>query len=198
MHSPASAGTGCPVGALGMFALLLLAWCKHNLFAICPCVGLEWDMVTGTQEASEQINLNLQNQEFASDPKDWMALRMLLDEIDEEMRMQREALLMRVAQWLVAHSIFRKVEKRKLVMSTPGVRDLEFHDALASSLIGAGKLLVLELREHSEIDPKYIGIRFEDFRATVAGVERDHLLWHSGMTEEREEAILGALFNEGE
>ena len=155
-------------------------------------------MTIGTQEASEQIDLNLQSQEFASDPKDWMALRMLLDEIDKEMRLQREALLMRVAQWLIAHNIFRKVEKKKLIMTEPGARDMEFHDTLASGLVGSGKLLILELREHTEVDPRHLGLRFEDFRATVAAVERDLAMWHSGMTEKRAEAILTSTFGASE
>lgn len=151
-------------------------------------------MMNGTQNEAEQTSFNLDTKEFTSDPKDWYAVKLVIDEIDEEMRLQREALLMRLAQWLIAHNIFRKVENRKMIRETPGIRDMSYHDTLASSLIGSGKMLVMELRQHSEIDPTHLGVRFEDFLATVTAVERDHAQWHSGQTEERSAQILKDVF----
>jgi len=153
-------------------------------------------MTIGTQQSAEQTSFNLNTSEFTSDPQDWYAAKLVIDEIDEEMRLQREALLMRLAQWLIAHNIFRKVEKRKMIREEPGVRDLNYHDTLASSLMGTGKLLIMDLRQHDDVDTKHLGIRFEDFLAIVTAIERDHAQWHSGQTEERSEQILKDVFGE--
>ena len=45
----------------------------------------------------------------------------------------------------------------------PAPRDRQFHRALLSFLKGSGELLLMELRNESSVNPKEIGIRFEDF-----------------------------------
>lgn len=117
-----------------------------------------------------------------------------MEEIDEEMQQQRKHLLMRMAQWLMAHDVFRKIEKRKMILTDPGKRDLEYHNTISSSLFGSGKMLIIQLKEHEEIDPKHLGVRFEDLRATVIAVERDYMQLHSGMTEPRKQQILKNVF----
>lgn len=135
-----------------------------------------------------------QEREFANDPRDWCALRLLIEEIDEDMRIQRRHLLMRMAQWIMGHDIFRKIEKRRMVQAEPDARDLDYHNTLSSSLVGSGKMLLMQLREHQEIDPQHLGVRFEDLRATVTAVERDYQQWHSGMTNARRDQILKDVF----
>lgn len=154
----------------------------------------ECDILSVIRTHEEQSTLGLEEKEFSSDPKDWFALGLLMEEIDDEMRQQRKHLLMRLAQWLVAHDVFRKIERRKMIQTDPGARDLEFHNILASSLMGSGKMLLRQLRDHTEIDPKHLGVRFDDLRATVVSVEMDYLQWHGGMTQQRQKQILDDVF----
>lgn len=149
-------------------------------------------MIRGNDE--HQSTLQLEEKEFASDPKDWCALSLLMEEIDDEMRQQRKHLLMRMAQWLLAHDVFRKIERRKMIYEDPGQRDLEYHNVVSSSLFGSGKMLLVQLRDHEEIDPRHLGVRFEDLRATVTAVERDYMQWHGGMTAKRQKQILKDVF----
>ncbi|MEM1085958.1 MAG: hypothetical protein AAGI48_17750 [Verrucomicrobiota bacterium] len=150
--------------------------------------------MAGTATDENQRQLAFEEREFAADPRDWCALRLLIEEIDEDMRERRKHLLLRTAQWLMAHDVFRKIEARKMVRAQPHPRDLEYHNTLASSLVGAGKMLLMQLQEHHDIDPLHIGIRFEDIRTMVIAVERDYNQWHSGMTDERRKSILKDVF----
>src|SRR5437667_4640281 len=93
---------------------------------------------------------------------DWVAVKILIDEIEKEITERRSHLLFRVSTWIMALRIFRNVEERRLILSDPAPRDTEYHKAFTSLLFGQGQVLLIELKRHEEIDPHNIGIPFED------------------------------------
>src|SRR5260221_6792226 len=104
---------------------------------------------------------------------DWVAVKILIDEVDQEITARRSHLLYRVTAWLLAIRIFKRVEERKIVLAEPAPRDIEYHRAFTSLLLGHGDFLLLELRKHEEIDPENIGVRFEDVAAHVEELRYD-------------------------
>jgi len=132
--------------------------------------------------------------DYLADARDWIPARLLIREIEEEIQEQRSHLLMRLAHWVLAVNVFKQVRERLMVLRDPGPRDIEFHDALCSVLIGLGKTLVLDLQEHSLIDPAHVGLKFQDIVAAVRELQYHHRSWHGEMTDERRSDILSRCF----
>jgi hypothetical protein len=129
---------------------------------------------------------------------DWVAVKALLDEVDEGIVARRSHVLFRVNAWLLAVRVFRRVEERRIVLGEPAPRDFEYHRAFASLLIGHGEILLLELKRHEEIEPEHIGVRFEDIAAHVQDLRYDQRSRYGGMTIERRDEILQEVFSVGE
>ena len=125
---------------------------------------------------------------------DWVAVKILIDEVDEEITARRSYLLYRVTAWMLAVRIFRRVEERKLVLAEPAPGDIEYHRAFTSLLLGHGDFLLMELRRHEEIDTVHIGVRFEDVAAHVEDLRYDSISRYGDMTKARRADILREVF----
>ncbi len=125
---------------------------------------------------------------------DWVAVKILIDEVDEEISARRSHLLFRLNAWLLAIRIFKRIEERKLILCDPAPRDIEYHRAFTSLLLGHGEVLLLELKRHQEIDPENIGVRFEDISAYVDDLRYDQRSRYGDMTEARRDDILREVF----
>lgn len=125
---------------------------------------------------------------------DWAAIKILLEEVEQEIAARRSHLLFCLNAWLLALRIFRRVEEKKFVLSDPVPRDHEYHKAFTAMLLGQGEALLLELRRHHEIDSEHIGVPFEDIAAQVEELRYDDRSRYGGMTEERREEILREVF----
>ncbi len=132
--------------------------------------------------------------DFAIDPKDWIAALILQADLEKELAEKRNHLLRRLSTWYSLIGIFRRLEREKMVAVEPTQRDSKYHRALLEFLIGSGAVLVLELEGHKEIDPIYIGIPFESVAAQLAELRDDLKMWHGGMTTDRRKEILSNIF----
>ena len=125
---------------------------------------------------------------------DWVAVKILLDEVDEEITARRSHLLYRVTAWMLATRIFKRVEERKLVLTDPAPRDIEYHRAFTSLLLGHGDFLLMELKRHEEIDPENIGVKFADVAAHVEDLRYESVSRYGDMTKARRADILREVF----
>lgn len=137
---------------------------------------------------------DLFHSDFNTDPRDWQAVRLLCDELEAEMAERRRHLLRRLCDWLTLLSVFRAIEERKIILADPGHRDMEFHRALLTSLLGSGELLLVDLREHTKVDPEHVGISFKDFEAHVTQLRYDLRMRHGDMTDAGRQQILSDVF----
>jgi len=144
-------------------------------------------MPTPTETQDELLNYN-------PEMPDWAAVKILIEEVEEEIAARRSHLLFRVNAWLLALRIFRRIEEKKLILSDPVPRDQEYHKAFTAMLLGQGELLLLELRRHQEIDSINIGVPFEDIAAQVEELRYDDRSRYGGMTSERRKEILREVF----
>ena len=136
-----------------------------------------------TELARPHIDFNLA-------PPDWLAVRMLVAEIEQEISERRRNLLYRLSLWLCAVKMFRRAEEKKLILVDPQPRDLQFHRVLLTSLLASGESLLLDMHDHAEVDPKHLGLQVEDLRALVETLRMNYTEWYSDMTPARREAAL--------
>lgn len=132
--------------------------------------------------------------DFASDPKDWVPAMMLASDLEREIAERRVHLLRRLAAWYSLIRVFRRIEDEQMVRKEADRRDLEYHRALISFIVGAGEMLVMELGNHTKIDPEHIGVGFKDVQAQLEELREDLRMWHGGMTAARRENILRDVF----
>jgi hypothetical protein len=144
-------------------------------------------MPAPTETQDELLNYN-------PEMPDWAAVKILIEEVEEEIATRRSHLLFRVNAWLLALRIFRRIEEKKLILSDPVPRDQEYHKAFTAMLLGQGELLLLELKRHQEIDSVNIGVPFEDIAAQVEELRYDDRSRYGGMTPERRNQILREVF----
>ena len=107
--------------------------------------------------------------DFAVDPKDWLQVQLLLQELEKELVERRWVLLRRLSTWLTSVAIFKRIEARKIIAVEGKIshRDMEYHRALLTLLLGLGENLMLELKDHKKVDPANLGLKFEDVVAMV-------------------------------
>jgi hypothetical protein len=134
--------------------------------------------------------------EFGVDEQDWAAVKLLTDELEEELAERRNHLLFRISVWLLAVRVFKKSETRKIVLRTPSDRDKTYHRALLGFLKGYGEMLLMELGRQNAMDSKDIGVSFEDFSASVEELRLSEREWYGDMTQARREEIFLNVFGE--
>lgn len=139
-------------------------------------------------------DLPFKGDEFALDPKDWIPALILQADLELELAEKRHHLLRRLSTWYSLITIFRRLERNKMVAVEPTARDSKYHRAMLEFLIGSGAILVLELQDHRQIDPNNIGIPFESVLAQLNEFRDDLRMWYGGMTDERRKEILGNVF----
>lgn len=146
-------------------------------------------MIQAAHQSATQEDFN-----FATDEQDWSAVKLLVDELEQELAERRSNLLFRISVWYMAVRVFRRVEERKLLLRAPSERDLAYHRAVLGFLRGCGELLLLELQRQTESDPRHIGVEFRDFEASVADLRYAERERYGDMKEERRAQILDDVF----
>src|SRR5207253_339541 len=107
---------------------------------------------------------------------------------------KRNHLLRRLSTWYSLITIFKRLERDRMVAAEATLRDKKYHRAMMEFLIGSGAILVLELECHKQIDPNHIGVPFESVVAQVAELRDDLRMWHGDMTAPRRAEILSDVF----
>jgi len=139
-------------------------------------------------------NLPFNDDEFSVDPKDWIPALLLQADLELEIAEKRNHLLRRLSTWYSLITIFRRLERDKMVAVDPTARDKKYHKAMLEFLIGSGSILLLELECHKQIDSRHIGIPFESVVAQVQELRDDLRMWHGDMTTARRAQILTDVF----
>lgn len=134
--------------------------------------------------------------EFGVDEQDWAAVKLLTDELEEELAERRNHLLFRISIWHISVRVFKKTELRKMVLRDASDRDKTYHRALLGFLKGYGELLLMELGRQNATDSNSIGIPFEDFAASVEELRYAEREKYGDMTDERKREILLNVFGE--
>jgi hypothetical protein len=134
--------------------------------------------------------------DFNIEQPDWVALKLLIAKIDEELAQERKHLLMKLSNWFLALQFFRDFEDKRFFLAEPSDRDREYHRVFLTHLMAHGELLALELRKHQEIDPKHIGLNQADVDGAVQYLRDCFAEWYSEVSESRKEEILREVFGE--
>jgi hypothetical protein len=106
------------------------------------------------------LDFNLEN-------PDWVALRLVLRKIDEELADNRKHLFRKVANWFMGLELFREFEVNREDASPLAGRDLEFYRTALTTLMAQGENLVIGLRGHSETDREIVGFSVQDVVSNV-------------------------------
>ena len=138
--------------------------------------------------------LPFKESEFEIDPKDWIPALILQADLEREMAEKRTHLLRRLSTWFSLITIFRRLERDRMVSTEATMRDKKYHRAMMEFLIGSGAVLVLELECHKQSDPIHIGVPFESVIAQVQELRDDLRMWHGDMTATRRAEILSDVF----
>ena len=134
--------------------------------------------------------------EYRVDERDWSAVRLLVEELEQELAERRTHLLFRITAWYFALKVFKRVENEKTVLRPPTERDSKYHKAMLAFLRGCGEMLLVELGNHQEIDPAQIGIGFADLAAMVEDLKMTEREWYGDMTKSRRAEILTDVFGQ--
>ena len=132
--------------------------------------------------------------EYKVDERDWSAVKLLVEELEQELAEKRNHLLFRITAWCFALKVFKRVESEKMVLRQPLERDSKYHKAIIAFMRGCGEILLVELDTHQEIDPVRVGISFSDLAAMVEELRISEREWYGDMTPERRAEILTDVF----
>lgn len=132
--------------------------------------------------------------DYKVDERDWTAVKLLIDELKQELAERRNHLLFRITAWYFALKVFRRVEGEKMVLQEPTERDSKYHKAMLAFLRGCGEILLLELGNNREIEPERVGITFADVAAVTEELRISEREWYGDMTQSRREEILNDVF----
>jgi hypothetical protein len=142
-------------------------------------------------QPSEASQLDLA---YANESPDWVALKILTEEIQDELAQNRHNLLYSLSNWLMSVAIFKRFEERQMVLSEPSDRDKAYHRVVLTGVLANGEKLVHELLRHNQIDPKNVGVELGDVQSTVNDLRLCYAEWFSDMKQERKETILREVF----
>jgi len=125
---------------------------------------------------------------------DWVALKILIEEIEDELAQRRSNLLFSLSNWFLAVNIFKRFEERQLVLGAPTQRDADYHRVILTGLMANGEKLLHEAIKHQEIDTKNIGVEFQDVQAAVNEFRLAYMEWFSDLKPERKAGVLREVF----
>jgi hypothetical protein len=134
--------------------------------------------------------------EYKVDERDWSAVRLMVEELEQELAERRNHLLFRVTAWCFALKVFKRVESEKIVLREPHERDSKYHKAILASMRGCGELLLVELGAQQQIDSPSVGITFADLAAMVEELKMAEREWYGDMTKSRRIEILQNVFGQ--
>ena len=144
--------------------------------------------------STETSQLSQAELAYSIEKPDWVALKILTEEIQDEIAQNRQNLLYCLSNWFMAVTIFKRFEERQMVLGTPGARDREYHRVLLTGILASGEKLLHELIKHHEVDTKNVGIELKDVQATVSELRLCYAEWFQDMKQERKEDILNTIF----
>lgn len=130
---------------------------------------------------------------YSIEKPDWVALKILTEEIQDELSQNRHNLLYCLSNWLMSITIFKRFEERQIVLAAPTERDKNYHRVVLTGILANGEKLLHELTRHHEVDTKNVGISLADVEAAVEEFRICYLEWFGGMKQERKAAILRVL-----
>jgi hypothetical protein len=131
---------------------------------------------------------------YTIEKPDWVALRILIEEIEDELAQNRRNLLYSLSNWFLGTTIFKRFEERQMVLCEPTPRDKEYHRVILTGLMASGEKLLHELMKHVEVDTKNVGVELSDVQAAVNEFRLKYAEWFSDMKPERKAEILGEAF----
>ena len=131
---------------------------------------------------------------YAIENPDWVALKVLTEEIQDELSQNRDNLLYSLSNWLMSVTIFKRFEERQMIAADPGERDRSYHRVILTGVLANGEKLLHELRRHQEIDPKNVGVEMADVQSTVNDLRLCYAEWFNDMKPERKRTILNQVF----
>jgi hypothetical protein len=134
--------------------------------------------------------------EYKVDERDWSAVKLLVEELEQELAQRRSHLLFRITAWYFALKVFKRVETEKMVLGTPQERDQKYHRAMLAFLRGCGEVLVVELGNHQEVAPESVGISYHDLAAMVEDLRMSERERYGDMKTERRAEILNDVFGQ--
>jgi len=134
--------------------------------------------------------------EYKADERDWSAVKLLVEELKEELAQRRNHLLFRISGWHFTLKVFRRVESEKMVLRAPQERDTKYHKAMLAFLRGCGEMLLLELDAQQKIDPQSVGFTYADMAAVVEELKMRERELYGDMTESRRAEILQNVFGQ--
>jgi hypothetical protein len=125
---------------------------------------------------------------------DWMALKILIEEIEEELTHRRNNLLHSLSNWFLAVKIFKRFEEGQIILGSPTIRDTDYHRVILTGLLANGEKLLHDLHKHNEIDPKSIGIELKDVQSAVNEFRLAYAEWFNDMKQEKKASVLREVF----
>lgn len=131
---------------------------------------------------------------YAIENPDWVALKILTEEIQDEISQNRHNLLYCLANWFMSVTIFKRFEERQMIMTQPTDRDRNYHRVVLTGILATGEKLLHELSRHQEIDTKNVGIETADFQAAVEEFRLNYAEWFGDMRPERKNSIIKDVF----
>jgi hypothetical protein len=131
---------------------------------------------------------------YSIEKPDWVALKILTEEIQDEISQNRKNILYCLSNWFMAVTIFKRFEERQMVMAEPGERDKAYHRVLLTGILANGEKILHELSRHRQVDTKNVGIDLADVQATVNEFRLCYAEWFGDTKPERKEAVLKELF----
>ncbi len=131
---------------------------------------------------------------YSIERPDWVALKILSEEIQDELSQNRHNLLYCLSNWFMAITIFKRFDERQMVMSEPIARDKEYHRVVLTGLLANGEKLLHELSRHQEVDTKNVGIELRDVQLAINEFRLCYVEWFGDTKPERKEDILREIF----
>ncbi|HTD65121.1 MAG TPA: hypothetical protein VK846_01155 [Candidatus Limnocylindria bacterium] len=131
---------------------------------------------------------------YSIEKPDWVALKILTEEIQDELSQNRHNLLYSLSNWFMAVTIFKRFEERQMVCAQPTVRDKDYHRVTLTGILASGEKLLHELVKHHEIDTKNVGIELADVQASVEELRLCYAEWFNDLKTERKAEILKGVF----
>ena len=131
---------------------------------------------------------------YSIEKPDWVALKILTEEIQDEISQNRHNILYCLSNWFMAVTIFKRFEERQMIMAESGERDKAYHRVLLTGILANGEKILHELSRHQQVDTKNVGIELADVQATVNEFRLCYAEWFGDTKPTRKEAILKELF----
>jgi hypothetical protein len=131
---------------------------------------------------------------YSIEKPDWVALKILTEEIQDELSQNRHNLLYCLSNWFMAVTIFKRFEERQMVTAEPSDRDRGYHRVVLTGILANGEKLLDELTRHQEVDTKNVGIELRDVQSAVEEFRLCYAEWFGDMKPERKKAILKEVF----